>query len=385
MPRYVAGNSITLLKDGTDYFPALEEAIYTARREIYLETYIFADDATGRSIALALKDAALRGVTVRVIVDGFGSRDFLPDSMIADLEAAGVQLLIYRPELGRLNVRRNRLRRLHRKIVLVDAATAFVGGINVIDDMNTPNHTPPRVDFAVKVVGPLTQDIQEVTHRLWQLLSWTNFKQRLRAGPLVEATTITRGDQRAALVIRDNLGHRNDIEESYLQGINAAQREVIIACAYFFPGIEFRHALLAAAERGVRVTLLLQGRVEYLWLHHASRALYGSLLAGGIEILEYHKSFMHAKVAVVDDDWATVGSSNIDPFSFLLSREANVVVRDRAFCAQLKESLQQMIAEGSRQVEHRRWRRRPLRERGMAWIAYWLGRLTLGFLGYPQK
>ena len=383
--RYVAGNSITLLKNGVDFFPALEVAIDSARVEVHLETYIFADDVTGRRIAAALARAAQRGAVVRVVADGFGSRDFFPAAMIAALEKSGVEVLIYRPDLARFSFRRYRLRRMHRKIAVIDGETGFIGGINIIDDTNTPNHTPPRYDYAVKLTGPLVQELRPVVHRLWQILTWTNFRSRLYctfpklppAGPA--------GTHLAALAIRDNLRHRNDIEAAYIDAIDNARDEVIIANAYFFPGATFRRALANAAERGVRVSLLLQGRVEYRWLHHATRALYGALLANGVQIIEYHKSFMHAKVAVIDDAWATVGSSNIDPFSFMLSREANVFVRDAAFCAQLRHSLRIAIQDGAAPVHLNEWKKRPMSERFLAWLAFGLGRFALGILGYPQK
>ena len=383
--RYVAGNSITLLKNGVDFFPALEAAIDSARVEVHLETYIFADDVTGRRIAAALARAAQRGAVVRVVADGFGSRDFFPAAMIAALEKSGVEVLIYRPDLALFSFRRYRLRRMHRKIAVIDGETGFIGGINIIDDTNTPNHTPPRYDYAVKLTGPLVQELRPVVHRLWQILTWTNFRSRLYctfpklppAGPA--------GTHLAALAIRDNLRHRNDIEAAYIDAIDNARDEVIIANAYFFPGATFRRALANAAARGVRVSLLLQGRVEYRWLHHATRALYGALLANGVQIIEYHKSFMHAKVAVIDDAWATVGSSNIDPFSFMLSREANVFVRDAAFCAQLRHSLRIAIQDGAAPVHLNEWKKRPMSERFLAWLAFGLGRFALGILGYPQK
>ena len=383
--RYVAGNSITLLKNGVDFFPALEAAIDSARVEVHLETYIFADDVTGRRIAAALARAAQRGAVVRVVADGFGSRDFFPATMIAALEKSGVEVLIYRPDLALFSFRRYRLRRMHRKIAVIDGETGFIGGINIIDDTNTPNHTPPRYDYAVKLTGPLVQELRPVVHRLWQILTWTNFRSRLYctfpklppAGPA--------GTHLAALAIRDNLRHRNDIEAAYIDAIDNARDEVIIANAYFFPGATFRRALANAAARGVRVSLLLQGRVEYRWLHHATRALYGALLANGVQIIEYHKSFMHAKVAVIDDAWATVGSSNIDPFSFMLSREANLFVRDAAFCAQLRHSLRIAIQDGAAPVHLNEWKKRPMSERFLAWLAFGLGRFALGILGYPQK
>ena len=274
---------------------------------------------------------------------------------------------------------------MHRKIAMIDGEIGFVGGINIIDDANTPNHTPPRYDYAVKLSGPLVQELRPVVHRLWQILTWTNFRNRLSCNFPKLAPAGPAGTHLAALVIRDNLRHRNDIEDAYLDAIDNAREEVIIANAYFFPGAAFRRSLASAAARGVRVTLLLQGRVEYRWLHHATRALYGALLASGVQIIEYHKSFMHAKVAVVDDSWATVGSSNIDPFSFMLSREANIIVRDAAFCAQLRHSLRMAIQDGAAPVHLKEWKQRPMSERFMAWLAFGLGRFALGVLGYPQK
>jgi cardiolipin synthase A/B len=384
-PRYFTGNSITLLKNGTDFFPALEAAIDAAQTEVHLETYIFADDTAGQRIAAALRRAAQRNVVVRMVVDGFGSHDFFPPQMVNDLLQSGIEVFIYRTEAFRFSFRRYRLRRMHRKIAMIDGHTAFVGGINIIDDINTPNHTPPRYDYAVKVMGPLVQELRPVVHRLWLLLSWTRARTRMYGTFPNVAPAPPRGTHLAALVIRDNLRHRNDIEEAYLDAIENAREEIIIANAYFFPGLSFRRALIAAAARGVKVKLMLQGRVEYRWLHHATRALYGTLLAGGVEIIEYHKSFMHAKVAVIDGDWATVGSSNIDPFSFMLSREANVIVRDSSFSAQLRHSLMAAMHDGAVPVDLREWKQRPLLERLMAWLAYGSARFILGTLGYPQK
>ncbi len=353
--------------------------------EVHLETYIFANDTAGQRIAAALRRAAQRKVVVRIVVDGFGSHDFLPPHMVDDLLQSGVEVFIYRTEAFRFSFRRYRLRRMHRKIAMIDGHTAFVGGINIIDDINTPNHTPPRYDYAVKVMGPLVQELRPVVHRLWLLLSWTRARTRIRSMFPSVPPAPPRGTHLAALVIRDNLRHRDDIEEAYLDAIENAREEIIIANAYFFPGLGFRRALVAAASRGVKVKLMLQGRVEYRWLHHATRALYGTLLAGGVEIIEYHKSFMHAKVAVIDDDWATVGSSNIDPFSFMLSREANVIVRDARFSAQLRHSLIAAMHDGAVPVDLREWKQRPLPERLMAWLAYGSARFILGTLGYPQK
>jgi cardiolipin synthase len=382
--EYVDGNRLVLLESGRDYFPALEEAIRSAQHEIYLEAYIYADDPTGRRIGEALADAAARGVAVHVLVDGFGSKAYL-GALHGELLEAGVQVLVYRPDLTRLNFRRNRLRRMHRKLAVIDARVAFVGGINIIDDMNTPRHTPPRFDYAVRVEGPLLAQIQTEAENLWSLVAWVNFRQRWRVQRPVAPDVMPRGYQRAALLVRDNVMHRSDIEDAYLYALQSAEEEIIIAVSYFFPGRRFRRALVEAAARGVRVSLVLQARVEYRLLHYASRALYGALLQSDIDIVEYHKSFMHAKVAVVDGRWATVGSSNIDPFSLLLAREANLAVDDRKFAQELRESLRHAIDDGARPVKRERWARLPLWNRVVIWGAYGLARGLIGLAGYAGK
>ena len=380
--EFSGGNQLQLLTNGRAYFPALRQAIDAARSEIYLETYIFADDHTGRGIAAALVRAAGRGVRVHVLVDGFGSKGLFEQTRRL-LDAAGAEVLIFGPKTSPLTLRRNRLRRLHRKLVVVDARVAFVGGINIIDDMHTPHHTPPRYDYAVRIEGPLVASVLEQTERLWRRVAWASLKRGLeRHAP---AGAAVHGSQHAVLVVRDNFRHRSDIEDAYLEAIRAAHKEVIIANAYFFPGARFRHALRAAAERGVRVVLLLQGRIEYMLLHYASRALYGSLLDAGVEIYEYHKSFLHAKVAVIDRRWATVGSSNIDPFSLMLAREANVVVDDLHFAQELRRSLLDHMKTGARVVAKRMWHRQPLWRRALIWSAYGCTRLLMGVAGYGGK
>ena len=379
--EFQPGHRITLLESGTQYFPALEDALDAARHEIFLQTYIFEDDETGRRIGAALIRAAGRGVAVRLMVDGFGAREFV-DALMPWLVAGGVQVLVYRREIATYSLRRHRLRRLHRKVVVVDGRLAFVGGINVIDDMHTPKHTPPRYDYAVSIEGPILADILASCRRLWELVAWAGMRRRLLLGNARPAHTGHAGSQRARFVIRDNLRHRRDIENAYLDAINGASREVLIANAYFLPGRRFRQALLRAAARGVKVTLLLQGRVEYLLLHYATRGLYGALLDGGIRIHEYHRSFLHAKVAVIDGVWSTVGSSTIDPFSLLMAREANVIVRDTGFAGELRGSLERAMAIGAKELRPTDWKRVPLYSRLSSWFAYGLVRLMMGITGY---
>jgi len=386
MARIIPNNQITLLQNGEAYFPAIEAALDRAVHEIYLESYIFENDNTGRRIAEALRRAALRGVKTHVLIDGFGSNS-LPKTMIDYLKAAGVMVLKFRPKISPLTLRRQRLRRLHRKIVVVDQKIAFVGGINIIDDMDMPGQTSPRYDYAVSVEGPLVGEIHASTRRVWSRVAWTRLRpgwgrNNGRQAPSSES----RGRMRSAFLVRDNIRHRRDIEDAYLQAIEQSQFEIILANAYFLPGLNFRHALLDAAGRGVRVILLLQGRVEYRLLHYASHALYGSFLDAGIEIYEYHKSIMHAKVAVIDEHWVTVGSSNLDPFSLLLALEANVLVDDEKFAKKLKHSLEQAIKMGARRISDDNWRTKSIGLRLVIWLSYGLVRFMIGMAGYaPGK
>lgn len=368
--KFRDGNRIELLRNGVEYFPALEEEIDIASSEIYLESYIFEADETGNRIAGALIRAASRGVAVHLLVDGFGSRLF-SHNLQTPLLDAGVQSLVFRPETSLFKLRRTRLRRLHRKLAVIDGKVAFCGGINIIDDDDRALPGHPRFDYAVRVQGPLVTDMHAASRAVWMHSSWTHRRREWAASKARRANVPgPAGDKRAAFLVRDNFRHRHDIELAYLAAIGTAQSEVMIANAYFLPGRRFRRALRAARARGVRVVLLLQGRVEYFLVHYATRALYHQLLESGIEIFEYQRSFLHAKVAVIDGTWATVGSSNIDPVSLLLAREANVVVDNREFAAKLRDSLQVAIASDATPVPHDYGSTMNPVARLLTWVAY---------------
>lgn len=384
MNRAVNGNRIALLENGGQYFPALVAAFEAARQEILLESYLFEADATGLAVAQALMQAARRGVTVRMLLDGFGTNN-LAQGLQAEWREAGIELLIYRPESAAYKLRRYRLRRMHRKLVVVDGRIAFVGGINIIDDLHGPAVSAPRYDYAVQVEGPLVAQVHQAVRHLWQLVQWSRLRVRMPQDNWLTPKPERVGAQKAEFLVRDNLSNRRRIEQSYLWAIGHARQEILIANAYFLPGLRFRHALLDAARRGVKVTLLLQGRIEYRLQHYATRALYRQLLEQGIQIYEYQRSYMHAKAAVVDGKWATVGSSNIDPFSLLLAREANVVVHDVGFAGELSASLHRAMAEGAHQIHHSLWRRLPWYVRLLHGASLGLVRLLMGWLGYAQR
>ncbi len=392
MTQLLAGNHIQLLRNGSAYFPALAAAIAKAKQTVYLQTYIFEVDAAGNLIADALKAAAQRGVTVRVLLDGFGCKD-MPSSFLKAFKKAGVQVMFYRPKISPWSFKKNRLRRMHRKVAVIDEKIGFVGGINIIDDSNVPSHLPPRVDYAVQVEGALLPSMTASVQKLWRRIKITHLQpqnmdsddaNRLPKTAKKVASKNANKSVSAAFVLRDNLLHRRDIESAYLKAINAAKSEIIIANAYFLPGRRFRQALIKAANRGVSVQLLLQGRMEY-FLMLATHAFYSVFLKNGIIIFEYRKSYMHCKVAVIDSTWATVGSSNIDPFSMLLAREANIMVQDSAFASELRAELMQSIQQQSVPVLAQQWLKRNTLKRAMSWLMYGVVKTLLGVIGYSNE
>jgi cardiolipin synthase len=401
-PRLRGGHQLSLLEGGQQLFPALIAAMDAAQHEVRLETYIFDFTGAGTTVAEALVRAAERGVATCLTVDGLGTGP-LPAEWQQRFRDAGVQWRVYSPVNALALLLPTRWRRLHRKLCVVDGTVAFCGGINILDDFHDPTHgalTSPRFDFAVQVTGPLVAEVEETVALLWRRLQAVrDLKQhQLQKAmhklltPLVVSTPAPGfthlgdtqlGDThlahlaRAALVLRDNLRSRKRIERAYLRAIGAARHEIIIANAYFVPGFKLRRALVLAAERGVKVQLLLQGKYEYFMQYHSSRPIYGALLGAGVEIFEYAPSFLHAKVAVIDGRWATVGSSNLDPLSLLLAREANLVVDDIGFAEELRTRLLSAMQSAGTAMEADSYARRPLRQRFQEYVAMLVMRLAL--------
>lgn len=413
----VTEQSYVLLNSGQAFFPVLLQAIEKAQSSVALETYIFDFNGVGARVAQALCDAADRGIQVRVLADGLGTPS-LPAIWRNSFARSGVAFMLYRPvgTLGLLFPRR--WRRLHRKLCVIDQEVAFCGGINILDDRHDPNHgalSAPRLDFALQIQGPMVQAIAFESDALWRTsggplppdarrvdedpisalargkraLSQTKATLRRWAHPLQGRKTRLSNEtghaQTGQLLLRDNLRYRRSIERAYLSAIAGAKNDITLANAYFLPGKPLRLALVRAAQRGVKVRVLLQGRYEYFMQYYAARAVYLNLLNAGVEIFEYEPSFLHAKVAVVDahgaQPWATVGSSNLDPLSLLLAREANVVVTGLGVPQQLHDQLQQAIDHASRQVYRAELNQASRGRKLLNWVAYTLMRTALFLTG----
>ena len=381
--RLVAGNHVQLLQNGSDFFPALIAAIDAAKIEVRLETYIFHLDASGKQVSEALVRAATRGVTVALLLDGVGSR-LLPPTWLDTMKQAGIHILLYRPPYFGWLANPINLRRLHRKITVIDARIAFLGGLNIMDDFVPVAWPGPRLDYSVEISGPILSEIYRNVALLWRLVARSHLQPALAHIPILDSAAPRAGDARVAFIVRDNFRHRRSIENAYLAAITSARDEILIASAYFLPGRRFRQALKKAVQRGVSVKLLTQGRTDHPFFLAASRGLYADLLSFGITIFEYDLSELHAKVAVIDKQWVTIGSSNIDPFSLLLAREANIVSDDPTLAGQLEEKLQLAINQGAQQLEGAHWQRRHWPHRLVSWLAYTSVRWVIGLIGFKS-
>lgn len=419
------GHQLLLLEGGDALFPALIEAMDAARRVVHLETYIFEFAGSALSVAEAMERAARRGVLVRLVVDGVGTPR-VPDEWQRRFAAAGVRWRVYAP-LGRLGLLiPSRWRRLHRKLCVVDGLVGFCGGINLIDDRDDValgRLDVPRLDFALRVAGPLVDDMVDTMETLWWRLqavrkarerefraAWEAFKEaqpagdftrllrkvelytglRPRVGAKAEGPTSVLhsegpmgvNDARATLLLRDNVSHRHDIERAYLKALGTARHDVVIANAYFIPGRKLRKALTMAAARGVRVRLMMQGRYENFLQYRAARPVYQKLVDAGVDIREYAPSALHAKVAVVDRSWATVGSTNLDPLSLLLAREANVMTTDRRFAELLHQRLDILLEHAGQKLDAQALSSRPWHQRLLDRIAFVVMRTLLFLTGH---
>lgn len=367
------GHRIELLENGEAYFPRVNQAIESARRRIIIETFILFEDEIGLAFAQTLAAAARRGVEVDLTVDGYGSSG-LTLEFIASLTTAGVSLHIYDPHPTLFGMRTNLFRRLHRKIVVIDNRIAFVGGINFAIDHVRKHGPESKQDYAVLVEGPVVDDLSMLAEAFVQSHApmgrarpWWRRQPLPLPPPAAPSPSV--GDAAATLLIRDNHRHRDDIEQHYRAVLRSARHQITIANAYFIPGWRLLREIRRAAQRGVQVRLILQGRPDKWITRWAAKALYAWLLDGGVHIHEYCERALHGKVAVVDDEWSTVGSSNLDPLSLSLNLEANLMILDRDFNTLLGGSLQNLIDRCCRQVQPSAT---PLRPRGRQFLSFLL-------------
>jgi cardiolipin synthase len=344
---YSHGNQLSLLHRGEQFFPALIDACESALVEIYLETYIFSLDATGLRVKTALLNAARRGVAVQLIVDWLGTGDDTIEQLRLELEPTGVRVVVFNPWFKRGIVR------MHRKIAVIDQRIAFLGGLNINDDLIADDGSAAplpaaRWDFAVTVSGPLVQAIHAEVLAQWERLEPKPLITRLQG---IRAYVSNRQAWRAvevaeaAFVVRDNLRNRQAIQRALLQALGRARSSALLVTPYFAPGRKLRKAMIHAAQRGVEVVLLI-GVGQFVMQDAVAQSFYPRLVRAGVTIVEYRHTQLHGKLAVIDGEWATVGSSNFDGLSLFVNHEANIVVRDSAFAKSLQQMIREAVVEG---------------------------------------
>ncbi|MFL5322110.1 MAG: cardiolipin synthase [Myxococcaceae bacterium] len=360
--RLLPGNRVTLLRDGVDAFPEMLAAIRGARKRVRLETYIFMDDALGQLFARALVEAAERGVRVTVLYDAFGSWK-AKGSFFRAMRKRGVDVHAFRP-LSISQGWRRLVQRDHRKLLVVDGEIAFVGGINIAAEW-APRHHPGGDgwrDDALRVEGPAAAQLERRFCASWRVA----VQERLRAWrnrAIVSPATV-RGDLSVGI-----LTSRRSIHRAYLHAIMAATRTVMIAAGYFIPDRKLMHALQSAAKRGVNVGLILAGKSDHPFVTWATRGFYGRLLESGVKIYEWCDAVLHAKTAVVDGTWATIGSFNLDRMSFFYNHEVNVVFADPRYAKPLEDSFLN-DSHVCCEITLAQWKKRPWWKRALERLAY---------------
>lgn len=351
----IPGNRCTLLRDGVSAFPAMLEAIRCAQRSIRLETYMLLDDAVGQVFARALREAAARGVEVRVLYDALGSWG-LPRAFIADLRAHQVAVRAFRP-FG-YGTWRRLVHRDHRKLLVVDGGgggVAFIGGINIAAPWAPLGVGRGWRDDVLQVEGPAVQALERCCRAGWRHQHFrTPVPTRRRAKSGLTRGRPSRSGEIGLLV----LGSRRSIHRAYLEALAAARWRVSISAAYFLPDRRLLHALLAAARRGVVVRLILNRWSDHPLLQLASRGLYEQLLAAGVQILEWREGVIHSKTAAVDGIWGTVGSFNLERMSLRFNHEANVAFADPRLARAVERSFEEDCARCT-PLTLQAWRSRP--------------------------
>ena len=351
------GNRVTIFTDGPAFYPAMLEAIRGARRSINMECYIFQHGRIASAFIDALSERARNGVNVTIVVDAIGSFS-LWGRPVSRLRAAGCRIMSYQAlrwySMHRIN------NRTHRELLVIDGSLAFIGGAGIADWWMEPQgrRRRPWRDTMARVEGPVVAAIQGVTAE-----NWLECCGEILTGPDYFPALERCGDT-TAFVIKSSPSDRATASRVTFQLLlEGADHSVRISTPYFLPDRALRRALVQMAERGVEVTVIVPGRhTDQHWVRLASRRMWGQLLQAGIRIFEFEESMMHAKVLLVDDLWAVLGTTNIDNRSFEHNDEDNIAMRDPAVAARLLADYQRDL-DASTEVTLERWRRRPLWEK----------------------
>ncbi len=344
--NYTKNNQVELLRGGKKYFDTLCKLIQNANESIHIQTYIYADDETGMLIANTLKEAVKRGVEVHLLVDGYASQE-LSNTFINQLKNAGISFRFFEPFFKNHNFYFGR--RLHHKIVVVDSKYTLVGGLNIANHYNDLPNKPSWLDFALFVEGEIAQELCILCWKTWNGFTINTDKTPCEK-KIIDFTIPFEKQIEIRMRRNDWVRRKNEISTSYIKMLQSSQIEITIMCSYFFPGKKIRRAMVKAIKRGIKIKVVVAGVSDIAVAKRAERWLYNWLLRNGIDIYEYQKNILHAKVAVCDDHWMTIGSYNINDISAYASIELNLEIKNTVFCTEVRQTLDKIIVDDCKQI-----------------------------------
>ena len=343
---YTSFNKVKLVTGGKPYFDRLLQMINSAKESIHLQTYIYDDDETGNEVGEALKAAAKRNVEVYLLADGYAS-NVMSRSFISGIKEAGIQLRFFNPFFKSKNFYFGR--RLHHKVVVIDARYAMVGGINISNHYNDMPGKPAWLDFALYLEG---EAAKELCILCWK--TWNNFplKMGLTSCEQMKITHDFSPTEICDVGMRRNdwVRRKNEISATYINMLRNSKSHIIILGSYFLPGQIIRRQLTNATKRGVKIKVITTGVSDIRLAKYAERFMYGWLLRNNIELYEYQPRVLHGKIAVCDSEWMTIGSYNINNISAYASIELNINVRNAVFTRETEQVLLRIIEKDCIQI-----------------------------------
>lgn len=357
---------IELVHSGEDYFSRLERIILESKIEIHIQTYIFEYDTVGKKIIAALKEAASRNVKILILIDGFGSFSF-PKEILNDLSQNGINIRFFSPFFSANSLYIGR--RLHHKVVVSDSKIALIGGINIADKYNGTKKMSPWLDYAVQL------NDEGIGKQLSTLCLDIYFRQRHVNRKKIDSVVYPNSEDTVSVLQNDWLKRKNEIYRAYLKAIGNAKKEIIIMGSYFLPGRKLIANLIKASKNNVKIKLILSGISDVPMARRASCHLYSKLLRNNIELYEWKSSILHGKIAVIDNNWTTIGSFNLNNLSSFASIEMNVEINSTEFSNNYLLHLGQIMEQCERITPESLELRYGLPTKFINWISYWMARI----------
>jgi cardiolipin synthase len=380
--EYAALNKVKLIQGGREYFELLLHLINTATESIHLQTYIYDDDETGKQVAEALKAAVKRNVGVYLLTDGYASQ-VMSQKFIDDLKGSGVHFRFFEPIF-----RSNYFyfgRRMHHKVFVSDTRYVLVGGVNITNRYNDMPGKPAWLDFALYAEGEIARDLCVLC---WK--TWNGFPVKMGITPCEEKQLQFNfnGEEKNQVRMRRNdwVRRKNEISATYIEMFRHAKSHINIMCSYFLPGKVIRRLLSHASKRGVKIKVITAGPSDVMLAKHAERWMYDWLLRNKIDLYEYQPSILHAKVAVCDSEWLTIGSYNVNNISAYASIELNLDVRNASLAIITEDRLQKIIDKDCIHItKEKHIRTKNVFKQFIRWFSYEFIRLAFYMLTFYYK